>query len=183
MLKKTEILQQLEQFSKAVGKIVIVHTSLKAIGETEGGGATLLDALIEYFSPHLDNLCEDCAKNKESSSAAALIAKTNVLKNYFTDPCTLSVHHGFLQGTYSDVRIANEIMRVNLFFENSELSYSDLMLEIDMPQATAVFSGRFRAVLKGGEKVDEVREVELKLRKVDKKWKIYSAEVHKILSK
>ena len=81
------------------------------------------------------------------------------------------------------MRIANEIMRVNLFFESSELSYSDLMISIDMPQATAVFSGRFRAVLKGGERVDEVREVELKLRKVDKKWKIYSAEVHKILSK
>lgn len=131
----------------------------------------------------LNSLCTDCAKNKESSSAAALIVKTNVLKNYFTDPCALSVHRGFLQGTYSDVRIANEIMRVNLFFESSELSYSDLMISIDMPQATAVFSGRFRAVLKGGERVDEVREVELKLRKVDKKWKIYSAEVHKILSK
>ena len=131
----------------------------------------------------LNNLCMDCAKNKESSSAAALIVKTNVLKSYFTDPCTLSVYRGFLQGTFNDVRIANEIMRVNLFFESSELSYSDLMISIDMPQATAVFSGRFRAVLKGGERVDEVREVELKLRKVDKKWKIYSAEVHKILSK
>lgn len=57
MLKKAEILQQLEQFSKAVGKIVIVHTSLKAIGETEGGGATLLDALIEYFTKDGGLLC------------------------------------------------------------------------------------------------------------------------------
>ena len=68
----------------------------------------------------LNNLCTDCAKNKESSSAAALIVKTNVLKSYFTDPCTLSVHRGFLQGTFNDVRIANEIMRVNLFFESSK---------------------------------------------------------------
>lgn len=131
----------------------------------------------------LNNLCTDCAKNKESSSAAALIVKTNVLKNYFTDPCKLSVHRGFLQGTYSDVRIANEIMRANMFFESSELSYSDLMISIDLPNAQAIFSGRFQAVLKGGERVDEVREVELKLKKTDKKWQITAADVRKVLEK
>lgn len=131
----------------------------------------------------LSDLCVDCAKNKESSSAAALIVKTNVLKKYFTDPCTLSVHRGFLQGSYSDVRIANEIMRVNMFFESSDLSYSDLIISINEDEAETVFTGRFKAVLKDGGKVDEVREVELKLKKIDKKWKISAAEVHKILEK
>ena len=131
----------------------------------------------------LNGLCMDCAKNKESSSAAALIVKTNVLKSYFTDPCTLSVYRGFLQGTFNDVRIANEIMRVNLFFRESDLSYSDLIVTVNMPDATASFTGRFQAVLKSGERVDEVREVDLKLRKVEKKWKITSAEVHKILQR
>ena len=131
----------------------------------------------------LKNVCMDCAKNKESSSAAALIVKTNVLKSYFTDPCTLSVYRGFLQGTFNDVRIANEIMRVNLFFRESDLSYSDLIVTVNVPEATASFTGRFQAVLKSGERVDEVREVDLKLRKVEKKWKITSAEVHKILQR
>ncbi|MBR1966530.1 MAG: hypothetical protein IKA22_07965 [Lentisphaeria bacterium] len=131
----------------------------------------------------LNGLCMDCAKNKESSSAAALIVKTNVLKSYFTDPCTLSVYRGFLQGTFNDVRIANEIMRVNLFFRESDLSYSDLIVTVNVPEATASFTGRFQAVLKSGERVDEVREVDLKLRKVEKKWKITSAEVHKILQR
>ncbi len=131
----------------------------------------------------LNNLCMDCAKNKESSSAASLIVKTNVLKSYFTDPCTLSVYRGFLQGTFTDVRIANEIMRVNLFFRESDLSYSDLIVTVNVPEATASFTGRFQAVLKSGERVDEVREVDLKLRKVEKKWKITSAEVHKILQR
>ena len=131
----------------------------------------------------LNRLCTDCAKNKESSSAAALVVKTNVLKNYFTDPCTLSVHRGFLQGTFNDVRIANEIMRVNMFFESSDLSYSDLVISVNTPEAETTFTGRFQAVTKSGEKVDEVREIELKLRKIDKKWKISSAEVRKILEK
>ena len=131
----------------------------------------------------LNNLCTDCAKNKESSSAAALIVKTNVLKNYFTDPCNLSIHRGFLQGTFNDVRVANEIMRANLFFESSNLSYSESTISVNLPEAHATFTGRFQAILKGGEKVDEVREVELQLRKIDKKWKISSVEVHKILDK
>jgi len=57
VINKAQILQQLEKFSEAKGKIVIVHTSLKAVGEIEGGGETLLDALIEYFASDNGLLC------------------------------------------------------------------------------------------------------------------------------
>ena len=57
MITKNEILKQLEQFSEARGRIVTVHTSLKAVGEIEGGGETLLDALIEYFTQDGGILC------------------------------------------------------------------------------------------------------------------------------
>lgn len=57
MLKKSDILKQLEIFKKAKGKIVTVHTSLKAIGEIEGGAETLLSALIEYFTADGGLLC------------------------------------------------------------------------------------------------------------------------------
>lgn len=50
MLTRNEIMTQLEPFGFAVGKPVIVHTSLKAVGEIEGGGQTLLDCLIEFFT-------------------------------------------------------------------------------------------------------------------------------------
>ena len=131
----------------------------------------------------LNSLCQDAARNKENSSPAALLLKTNVLKNYFTDPCNLSVHQGILNGSYSDVRAANEIMRANLFLQSSTLSFSDLIISVDLPEAEAVFTGRFQAVLKGGGSVDEVREVELKLHKIDNKWKISSAKIHKIMER
>lgn len=50
MISKADIIKQLEKFSVAKGKIVTVHTSLKAVGEIDGGGETLLCALIEYFT-------------------------------------------------------------------------------------------------------------------------------------
>lgn len=45
-----DIKKQLEQFSCAKGKIVTIHTSLKAIGKTEGNAEALLETLIEYFT-------------------------------------------------------------------------------------------------------------------------------------
>ena len=131
----------------------------------------------------LNSLCHDAAKSKAKSSPAALLLKTNVLKNYFIDPCHLSVYRGILNGSYTDVRAANEIMRANLFLESSNLSFSDLIITLNLPEAEVSFTGRFQAVLKGGGSVDEVREVDLKLRKIDKKWKISSAEVHKIMER
>lgn len=57
MITKAQILKQLEKFSEAKGRIVTVHTSLKAIGKIEGGGEALLDALIEYFADNGGLLC------------------------------------------------------------------------------------------------------------------------------
>lgn len=57
MLYREDILNGLEAFSVAVGKPVIVHTSLKAIGEIDGGGDVLLDCLIEFFTKKGGLLC------------------------------------------------------------------------------------------------------------------------------
>ena len=57
MITKTKIMEQLENFRHIKGKFVTVHTSLKAVGEIEGGGETLLDALIEFFACDGGLLC------------------------------------------------------------------------------------------------------------------------------
>lgn len=50
MYTKQEIQMQLESFRFAVGKHVHIHSSLKAVGEIEGRGETLLSCLIEFFT-------------------------------------------------------------------------------------------------------------------------------------
>ena len=57
MLTKADILHQLEAFREAQGHIVSVHTSLKAIGEIDGGGEMLLSALISFFANDGGMLC------------------------------------------------------------------------------------------------------------------------------
>ena len=50
MYRQDEIRKQLETFNAAKGKIVAIHSSLKAVGEVEGGGEALLSTLIDYFT-------------------------------------------------------------------------------------------------------------------------------------
>ena len=49
MYTKSDILMDLNALCIPKGKIVTVHTSLRAIGDIEGGGETLLEALLEAF--------------------------------------------------------------------------------------------------------------------------------------
>lgn len=47
---KEDILFQLNQLNIPRGKVVLMHTSLRLIGNIEGGPKALLDILIEYFT-------------------------------------------------------------------------------------------------------------------------------------
>ncbi len=57
MLSKNDIKKQLQELNIEKGKIVTVHTSLRAIGEIDGGGETLLNALIDCFTKGGGLLC------------------------------------------------------------------------------------------------------------------------------
>ena len=50
MFTKEDILKQLKSMNAPTDSIVLMHTSLRAVGQTEGGAQTLLDAMIEYFT-------------------------------------------------------------------------------------------------------------------------------------
>ena len=47
MFTKKDIFDQLKKLNAPKGSVVLVHTSLRLIGEVEGGGEGLLDVLIE----------------------------------------------------------------------------------------------------------------------------------------
>ena len=47
---KDELREQLQAFDFIKGHVVHVHSSLRAVGKTEGRGEGLLDVLIEYFT-------------------------------------------------------------------------------------------------------------------------------------
>lgn len=54
---KDDFISQLREMNIPRDKVVLVHSSLRLIGKTECGAATLLDALIEYFTQCDGLLC------------------------------------------------------------------------------------------------------------------------------
>ena len=50
LFTKEELIKQLEEMNAPKNSVVLMHTSLKAIGETEGRAEGLLETLIEYFT-------------------------------------------------------------------------------------------------------------------------------------
>ncbi len=57
MYSKEEIFAQLEAMHAPRDKMVLMHSSLRAIGAVEGGAKGLLDILIEYFTAEGGLLC------------------------------------------------------------------------------------------------------------------------------
>lgn len=57
MFTKAEIIKQLSDMHAPRNSVVLMHSSLKAIGETEGRGEGLLEAFIEYFTADGGLLC------------------------------------------------------------------------------------------------------------------------------
>jgi len=49
---REDILSNLKEMNAPVGGAVIVHTSMRAVGEVDGGAKGLLDCLIEYFTAY-----------------------------------------------------------------------------------------------------------------------------------
>lgn len=47
---KEQIVKQLSAMNAPQDSIVIMHSSLRSVGHVEGGGQTLLDVLVEYFT-------------------------------------------------------------------------------------------------------------------------------------
>ena len=50
MYTKKEIIEQLDALGAPRGSIVLMHASMRAVGDVEGGAEGLLDTLIEYFT-------------------------------------------------------------------------------------------------------------------------------------
>ena len=57
MITQKELYNQLENLNIPHGKPIIIHNSLKAIGEIEGGGEALLETLIKYAEETQSLVC------------------------------------------------------------------------------------------------------------------------------
>ena len=88
---KEDLLRSLEAMNAPKDRCVLVHTSLRSVGNVEGGAATLLDALIEYFT----------------SEGGLLCVPTHTWRNLKTEITLDLSNHETCLGAFSDLAAAD----------------------------------------------------------------------------
>ena len=68
MYTKEQLKKQVENMGLTGEETILIHSSMKSIGEVEGGADTVLDALIEYFGHGLLLLPTHTWKNINADS-------------------------------------------------------------------------------------------------------------------
>lgn len=92
MIEKEQIIEQLNNLKAPKNKPVIVHSSLKAVGEINGGAKTLLDIFIEYFT----------------SEGGVLIVPTHTWHNTFKDIVLDMASPDTCIGTFSKIALQDK---------------------------------------------------------------------------
>ena len=144
-----------------------------------------------YFSPgeerkvkkQFRSLSEYVAKASEEN-ALTVAAKAKKIGALFADPSEIKALGHFLSGRHSREEITGHALRGRSYFVKLSLTFYDVEVtfperEIAKVHVTARLEGRSTF----NENVDEVREMECVLRKVDGQWLFSDLEVIEVLKK
>ena len=128
MYTKSDLLSQLCALNLPRDRVVLMHSSLRLIGQIEGGAKTLLDALIEYFTAEGGLFCVP-------THTWANLSKDIVLD--VSDPHTcLGAFSDFALADGRGIRSENPTHSM-VVFGDREKAEAFVAGEIDVPSGTA----------------------------------------------
>ncbi len=113
-----------------------------------------------------------------------LLKKAKQIGSLFNDPCELRLSEPPLSGSYSREEIISYTIRARAHFLQFTLKFYDF--NVILPQegiAQVVLTSRLIGKSISGEGIDEVRELECQLEKIEKKWLFKQIEVVEVLKK
>jgi len=151
------------------------------------GGASLWylsrDSDEAQIRATLRELCRIASKYEDEKAGGGLL-KMRAVENVFAPECRMDFHHEMFGGTYTIEEIAATLMRSRAMFRTCAVDFRDLSVTIAPPdRATTDFTGTLDARLNDGKTVNEVRDLECKLRKIDNRWRITEIAVRDVLEK
>ena len=126
MFTKNEILAQLKEMNIPKDKIVLMHTSLRSIGEIEGGATALLDALIEHITAEGGLLCIPTHTGR------------NIIEEFLLDMTTTDSHLGAFPIIATEdgrgIRTENPSHSMVIFGDRERaLKFAEGELDVDSP--------------------------------------------------
>lgn len=128
-------------------------------------------------------LSEWVSKSPEEN-AFTMLQKMKNIGSLFDEHCEMKIPDQSLSGSYARQEISTYTGSARSYVSQLDLKFYDLRIifpekEIARVNLTARLTGRSTA----GERVDETRELECALRKIDKKWLFSQIEVIEVLKK
>ena len=148
-------------------------------------------AVIYYFLPSEEKkvrkqfqLLSEGVRKSPEENAFTVLQKMKNIGALFDEHCELKAPSQSLSGSYSRQEISTYAGSARSVFSQLDLKFYDFHIvflerEVAKVTLTARLTGRSTA----GEQVDEIRELECVLKKIEKRWLFSAIEVVEVLKK
>jgi len=158
-----------------VGALIVVVAIVLAI--------TLIPSQEKRVKRQFHLLSEWVSKSPEEN-ALTMLQKMKNIGTLFDEHCEMKIPDQSLSGSYTRQEVSTYAGSARSYLSQLDLKFYDLRIifpekEIARVNLTARLTGRSTA----GERVDETRELECVLRKIDKQWLFNQIEVIEVLKK
>ena len=130
------------------------------------------------------HLLSEWVSKSSEENALTMLQKMKNIGTLFDEHCEMKIPDQSLSGSYTRQEVSTYAGTARSYVSQLDLKFYDLRIvfpekEIARVNLTARLTGRSTA----GERMDETRELECVLRKIDKKWLFSQIEVIEVLKK
>jgi hypothetical protein len=128
-------------------------------------------------------LSEWVSKSPEENSFT-MLQKMKDIGTLFLEPCELKAPNESLSGSYTRQEISVYAGSARSHFSQLDFKFYDLQIAFPEKEVAKVtLTTRLIGKSRTGEQVDEIRELECLLKKIDRKWFFNQIEVIEVLKK
>ena len=121
----------------------------------------------------------------ENPGAAELAVKLGSIDDIFADQVVIEFgRRSRISGTYTQRSIEPLLVQYRKVFSRAHLDMDDLTVTISPEDtANAVFSCRLSGKLQGQDYIEEVRDIDCRLKKTDGVWRIEKLDINEVLER
>ncbi len=144
---------------------------------------TVLPSEEKRVKKRFQLLSEWISKSPEENPIT-MLQKMKDIGTLFVEPCELKAPHESLSGSYPRQEISAYAGSARSHFFQLDFKFYDLHIAFPEKEVAKVtLTARLIGKSTAGEQVDEIRELECLLKKIDKKWFFNQIEVIEVLRK
>jgi hypothetical protein len=130
------------------------------------------------------HLLSEWVSKSPEENAFTMLQKMKDIGSLFLDPCELKAPHESLSGSYTRQEISAYAGSARSHFFQLDFKLYDLHIAFPEKEVAKVtLTARLIGKSTSGEQVDEIRELECLLKKMNKKWFFNQIEVIEVLKK